>query len=282
MSDSIVYTSLIYSLAALANNGSGGGGGTTGGTVSLSIGTVETLPAGSQAYVTNIGTDEEQVWNIGIPQGADGKAGTDGVDGLNGSKWYVSNEKPGTAVSGMVDGDFVLYQSAQVYTMQGGKMVDTSVNIAGSKVIPVNTAPSPVVPIGFKENDSIIFNDGSWWRVVSGVLVNTGINLKGPSGFSPTIEVKEDTDDSYVLTITNETGSFDTPNLKGSGGTGTGVSPYDYAVQQGYTGTKDQFNTAYMNAIRLTEKETGIVVLDGGYSGDQVTILDGGTADSWV
>ena len=58
MSDSIVYTSLIYSLAALANNGSGGGG-TTGGTISLSIGTVETLPAGSQAYVTNIGTDEE-------------------------------------------------------------------------------------------------------------------------------------------------------------------------------------------------------------------------------
>ena len=59
MSDSIVYTSLIYSLAALANNGSGGGGGTTGGTISLSIGTVETLPAGSQAYVQNIGTDEE-------------------------------------------------------------------------------------------------------------------------------------------------------------------------------------------------------------------------------
>ena len=43
---------------------------------------------------------------------------------------------------------------------------------------------------------------------------------KGDPGFSPTIDVKEDTDDTYILTITDVDGSYDTPNLKGSGGSG--------------------------------------------------------------
>lgn len=37
-------------------------------------------------------------------------------------------------------------------------------------------------------------------------------------GFSPTIEVKAETASEYILTITDKQGSFDTPNLKGSGG----------------------------------------------------------------
>lgn len=36
---------------------------------------------------------------------------------------------------------------------------------------------------------------------------------QGNDGYSPSITVKEDTDTSYVLTIENENGSFDTPNL---------------------------------------------------------------------
>lgn len=46
----------------------------------------------------------------------------------------------------------------------------------------------------------------------------------GDDGFSPTIVVKTSTSDSYILTITDVNGSYDTPNLKGSGGGGgTGV-----------------------------------------------------------
>lgn len=41
------------------------------------LGTVETLPAGSQAYVTNVGTARNQIWNIGIPRGEQGVAGQD-------------------------------------------------------------------------------------------------------------------------------------------------------------------------------------------------------------
>ena len=45
----------------------------------------------------------------------------------------------------------------------------------------------------------------------------------GADGFSPTITVKSSTSTEYILTITTAEGSYDTPNLKGSGG-GGGVS----------------------------------------------------------
>ena len=43
---------------------------------SLQIGNVETLPAGSEAYVRNSGTGRDQVWDIGIPQGIKGDDAT--------------------------------------------------------------------------------------------------------------------------------------------------------------------------------------------------------------
>lgn len=46
----------------------------------------------------------------------------------------------------------------------------------------------------------------------------------GDDGFSPTITVKTSTSSEYVLTIQTADGSFDTPNLKGSGGGGGGAS----------------------------------------------------------
>ncbi|MBQ1570461.1 MAG: hypothetical protein IIZ78_04995, partial [Clostridiales bacterium] len=42
----------------------------------------------------------------------------------------------------------------------------------------------------------------------------------GDDGFSPTITVKSSTSSEYILTITDKNGSYDTPNLKGSGGGG--------------------------------------------------------------
>lgn len=41
--------------------------------------------------------------------------------------------------------------------------------------------------------------------------------LKGADGFSPTIAIKKNTGNEYVLSITNKSGSFDTPNLKATG-----------------------------------------------------------------
>ncbi len=43
----------------------------------------------------------------------------------------------------------------------------------------------------------------------------------GADGYSPTITVKTSTADTYILTITDANGSYDTPNLKGGGSSGS-------------------------------------------------------------
>lgn len=50
----------------------------------------------------------------------------------------------------------------------------------------------------------------------STMLVSDG--AAGADGVSPTITVKTSTDDTYILTITDKNGSYDTSNLKASGG----------------------------------------------------------------
>lgn len=60
-----------YRLTGL--DGTGGDGGPT---VSFEVGSVTTLPAGSDATVENVGTDTNITLNFGIPQGADGVDGT--------------------------------------------------------------------------------------------------------------------------------------------------------------------------------------------------------------
>lgn len=49
--------------------------GDTGLAATIQIGTVTTLPAGSQATAENVGTDTDAIINLGIPQGAQGEKG---------------------------------------------------------------------------------------------------------------------------------------------------------------------------------------------------------------
>jgi len=51
--------------------------------VSVNVGTTTTLPAGSDATVTNSGTDTDPILNFGIPQGVAGQNGQDGQDGVS-------------------------------------------------------------------------------------------------------------------------------------------------------------------------------------------------------
>lgn len=76
--------------------------------------------------------------------------------------------------------------------------------------------------------------------------------LPGEDGFSPSISVKESTDDRYVLNITDKTHSFDTPNLRGGGGTG---GTYDY---------RDLANKPSLNGITL----------EGALSSEDLQLLD--------
>lgn len=271
----IAFPALIWSMAALGNDGSGGGG--EGGTVSVIVNSTTTIEAGQPARVENIGTDTNVVLDFFIPAGENG---TNGEAGTNGSKWYTSTSQPGTIVSGAVDGDFILYSDGKIYQVINGVPANTNINIMGSRWIVVNTPPSTIISNDYKEGDCILFNTGDIYRVTGGRLVSTSVNIKGPTGndgFSPTIEVKEDTEDSYVLTITNSNGSYDTPNLKGSG-TGT-CDPYQYAVNIGYTGTREEFDDAFLKMLNFFSTD---LVTDGtgSYTDPSVPTVNGNVNES--
>ena len=59
--------------------------GEKGDAATIAVGTVTTLPAGSDATVTNAGTSSAAVFNFGIPQGQDGSGAVDSVNGQTGT-----------------------------------------------------------------------------------------------------------------------------------------------------------------------------------------------------
>ena len=69
----------------------------SGSGATIQIGTVETLPAGSNAYVRNVGTDRNAIFDMGIPQGANG---TDGLDGQDGDAATITVNSTTTTESG--------------------------------------------------------------------------------------------------------------------------------------------------------------------------------------
>jgi hypothetical protein len=76
--------------AVLAQKGSAGPSGPSGAAATVSIGTVTTGLAGSQAVVTNSGTASDAVLNFILPQGAAGTSGTGGGSGgASGWSWSM-------------------------------------------------------------------------------------------------------------------------------------------------------------------------------------------------
>lgn len=79
------------------------------------------------------------------------------------------------------------------------------------------TPPSgkSISKIGFVKSEGLIdtyriyYTDGTTWDY------NVTNGSQGEAGFSPIVTEKVNTDTEYILTITNENGSFDTSNLKG-------------------------------------------------------------------
>ena len=76
--------------------------GPIGSTPDLTIGTVSTLPAGSDATATITGTPEEPVLNLGLPQGAKGEPGEVSQAEFDALKQYVLDMSPVTTVTAPV------------------------------------------------------------------------------------------------------------------------------------------------------------------------------------
>lgn len=64
----------------------------------IQIGSVETLPAGSQAYVNNVGTETHAILNFGLVTGNTGESGENGSDGSDGAAATI---QIGTVTTGL-------------------------------------------------------------------------------------------------------------------------------------------------------------------------------------
>ncbi|MGM9879434.1 MAG: hypothetical protein ACI31R_05385 [Bacilli bacterium] len=85
--------------------GPSGQNGTDGQSATITIGTVTTLDAGSNATVENVGTSTDAIFNFGIPKGADGTSGTGGTGNVSSTtinSIEVVDSLPETEVEGVL------------------------------------------------------------------------------------------------------------------------------------------------------------------------------------
>lgn len=80
---------------------------------------------------------------------------------------------------------------------------------------------------------------------------------QGEQGYSPTITVKSQTANEYVLRVQNEDGSFDTPNLRGNAIANNGGTyiRYNPATEEMYTGDADLASTQQAGVVFLSTYE---------------------------
>ena len=122
----------------------------------------------------------------------------------------------------------------------------------------VNADGSHTITLKWVDDESV--SHESSFTVKDGKDGTDGID--GTDGVSPSIVVKTSTDDTYILTITTASDSFDTPNLKGGGSGGSStlaglsdVNLEDLANEQiiYYDSTTEKFINITAGAIAESE-----------------------------
>ena len=254
--------------------------GLDGETPTLTIGTVTTGAAGTQATATITGTSPNLVLNLTIPQGQDGVDGVDGANGTNG-----------------VDG-----QSATITV--GG--VTTGAAGTNATVINAGTGPDAIffftIPRGFPGTDGTNGTDGTDGLTAYEIAQNAGFSgteaewltsLNGVDGING-VDGTGFTGGSYdsntgVITFTSDDGlGFTTNDLRGTDGTnGTngvdGDSAYQIAVNNGFVGTEQEWLTSLegTDGINGSDGQSATIVVEStttGEPGTNATVVNAGTS----
>lgn len=154
-----------------------------------------------------------------------GEKGNDGLTpiiGANGN-WYLDDTDTGKPSRGE--------QGVQGQPGQDGENGTDGISITTITTgDPTQSDGFTITPLTFNKSDSsnIVVNVSA----KNGMDGQDGTNgTDGQDGISPNISVKTNTNDEYVLTITDADGSFDTPNLKGQGGS-TGTVDYTELINK--------------------------------------------------
>ena len=132
-----------------------------------------------------------------------------------------------------------------------------------------------------KESTMLVYDGAKGDTGATGATGATG--PAGADGYSPTITVKTSTADTYILTITDANGSYDTPNLKGSGSSGsstlaelTDVDLNDLAA--GNVLIYDAENSKWVNTALKVSKLADVAFID---LADENMIYYDATAQKW-
>ena len=118
--------------------------------ITVSVGTTSTLPAGSSATVTNSGTGTDPVLNFGIPKGDTGAAGADGyspevtITSITGGHTVkITDEDHPTGQSfNVMDGTVPITKYSQTLSAGSTSVTFTGVTTTANSIVEVATSVS--------------------------------------------------------------------------------------------------------------------------------------------
>lgn len=144
-----------------------GESGENGATPKLTIGTVETLAAGSNATATITGTVEEPVLNLGIPRGKTGASGTGSgtaTDNLAGKKILFIGDSicEGVGANGQPYPYWIeqWHENATVYNLGVAGMTVAQKDSSITNAMPVRIASGEFENADYSDADIIVFEGG--------------------------------------------------------------------------------------------------------------------------
>lgn len=264
----------------------------------IQIGSVETLPAGSEAYVENVGTETHAILNFGLVTGNTGESGQDGSDGSDGQAATIqigtvttglpntnaSVTNVGTANAAILD--FTIPQGTQgIQGIQGVAGVD---GISPRAYVEQITGGARVV---IEDSETTTTAD-----IMNGVDGTDGTD--GTDGFSPIATVTQ-TSSGATISITDAQGTTTaniTNGVDGTDGTdGTdGFSPIATVTQTSSGATISITDAQGTTTANITNGVDGTDGVDGtsatiavgstttGSAGTNASVTNSGTSSAAV
>ena len=196
-------------------DGVNGQNGQDGTTPNIQIGTVETLEPNEHATVTRTGTDEEPVFNFGIPKGQQGEKGLDGANGTDGKDATINGQN---TVEITTDNNITLEQQENILKFGLDSQLILKQDVEGTDNTFDDGLESPLYALG---------GDGKSEQVVT-----TGANLlpypytetsKTVNGITYTVN-----DDGSILLNGTATADSDFTFYEEKGGQSTSNIPGNY------------------------------------------------------
>lgn len=209
-----------------------GGQGEPGSTPEFSVGTVSTLPAGSQATVSITGTTDSPVLNIGIPTGATGAQGNtgssvdypyelvnnvttnDATKGLSAAQGVVLDEK--ISQLGLLSGKIFNIHDSNAYRIWVGTVAelnaledyeDDVIYLIGATVHPLpEYSITATVTDGTLSNNATTIKEGKPYSAT--ILPNTGKIIDTVSVSMAGTDITSTSYANGVITIASVTGNI--------------------------------------------------------------------------